>query len=155
MDEKLVLDMRNVYDNGPHNHTVQFDKSASDKYVVDLNALPAGVAKLTLTDVDVDKTKVSFCADGYELITCAPDKDGTVVFWEGWSWKRGAAKNVSIVIVSPSPPTATFQLQHSCYFAMVKIPHQTFVPNHPMFHGTDCNNALLFVDGQVTLRYTN
>lgn len=137
-----------------HKHTLHFDKRPDNIYTVDLNALPASVTDFVVTDVNASETVVSFCVDGRALITCVPEDNGKVTFWDDWSWKIGSARNVSITIQSPTPPTATFVLHNTAHFQRVKIPHQKFVPQHPMFAGTDYNNALLFVDGQVTLRYT-
>lgn len=91
---------------------------------------------------------------GYNLlIRTTPKEDGSVVFWKNWNWVNHSAFDAKIVIKSDMPLIVKFHIKNEIKFVPIYVEGQTFVPS--MFKNTEYNNALLFMDGLVVLRYLN
>jgi len=139
--------------NDPTNFKVIKLTPIDGQFCIDLTKLPS-IDGMTIIAPDVENATVDLTSTTV-LISTKPYPDGIVVFWKNWEWVCNSAFDAKIYIRGLDVDTLTvkFHVKHDVnpIFTPIYIEGQTFVPE--LFKGTEFNNALLFMDGMVVLRY--
>jgi hypothetical protein len=148
----------------PHDHPIHYriikvNPDTLGHYVIDLNAGPSIDDMVISSPEGIEKATVDITGGGgYVLVSTKPNSDGTVVFWENWKWFSNSVIGAKIIIHGVEGTlTVKFHIkQVDPIFIPIHIPQQTFAgPEIFKGHPANYNNALLFMDGHVALRYTD
>lgn len=138
------------YDLVDNYQTLEITPDADGLCIINLN----NISSIDGMTVSLPHLTVDLMNEHSILIRTTSQEDGSVVFWKNWYWLNNSAFDAKIVIKCNVTITVKLHIkQDNIKFVPIFVEGQTFVPK--MFENTEYNNALMFMDGQVVLRYVS